>query len=98
MSWLPTIFIAFKIEASWQCVMVGIYTVTERGLLLVIDCSLKPGRTLARGLALCHMPGVTTWKPAGRSAPILRETAATGGPVAISLLQHISSCVLILSL
>lgn len=23
-------FIAFKIEASWQCVMVGIYTVTKR--------------------------------------------------------------------
>lgn len=47
MSRLPTSFITFKIEASWQCVMVGIYTVTKRGwLLLVIDCSLKPARAL----------------------------------------------------
>jgi hypothetical protein len=47
MSQMPTSFIAFKIEASWQCVMVGIYTVTTRAWLFpVIDCSLTPARAL----------------------------------------------------
>lgn len=47
--------------------------------------------TLPWGPTFLHMPSVRTWKPAGHSAHILWEAADTGGRVAISLPEHISS-------